>query len=183
MTNINTLFRPARPEDGTFFPAMVSQIGTLERNTSYCYLLMARMFAKTCCVVEQDGERVGFLVGFTPPERPDTVFVWQIGVSPEVRASGLATGLLTQVLQQSGASYLEATVGVGNASSRALFTSYSRRIQAHCTVEPCFSSNDFPEEHEEEQLFRIGPIDVTSEQFQGLVHRFSPANFQEVCAL
>jgi L-2,4-diaminobutyric acid acetyltransferase len=159
---------------------MVAQIGTLERNTSYCYLLLAKMFGQTCAVAEQDGERVGFLAGFCPPERPEAIFVWQVGVSPEARGFGVATGLLLQVVKQTGATYLEATVGVSNANSRALFTGFARRLEAHCAVEPCFAASDFPEQHEEEQLFRIGPLDLTSEAYHHLSERYGSASTKEV---
>lgn len=166
-------FRPARPDDGQHFWSMVEEIGTLERNTSYCYLLMAKMFSATCSVAEKDGERVGFVVGFRPPDRPESVFVWQIGVAEGMRGAGLATGLLLQLLGQTGARYLEATVGVSNGPSRALFAGFARQMQTQCQVEPCFLAEHFPGgDHEPEQLFRIGPLALDSEAYEALASRY-----------
>ena len=41
------VFRPATPQDGHHMWSLTESIGTLEQNTSYCYLLMAKMFFET----------------------------------------------------------------------------------------------------------------------------------------
>lgn len=169
-------YRPAQTADGPNLWKLVGDIGTLERNSSYCYLMMARMFSESCVVAELQGRPVGMLVGFQPPGQSDTAFVWQVGVHPDYRGAGLATGLLVQLLEQTGASFLEATVGVGNASSQALFTGFGRRVGAPCRIEPCFSENDFPEPHEAEQLYRIGPIQPQSPAYRELIARCRPTS-------
>lgn len=175
MTPLSGLaFRPARPDDGQHLWRLLDAIGTLEKNSAYCYLLLARMFNETCAVVEYHRERVGFLAGFRPPTRPESAFVWQIGVLPEMRGSGLATGLLLQLIAQTDATHIEATVGVSNTSSKALFESFARALGADCSVEPCFLSQHFPEPHEEEQLFRIGPLSSATPAYEKLAARYRP---------
>jgi L-2,4-diaminobutyric acid acetyltransferase len=167
-------FRQASPDDGKHLWRLVENIGTLEQNTAYCYLLLTHMFFETCAVVEHGGERVGFLAGFRPPTRPESAFVWQIGVSSEMRGAGLATGLLLQLLAQTDVTHIEATVGVSNAPSRALFASFARHLGASCSVEPYFSAPDFPERHEDEQLFRIGPLSCRTPAYASLAARYRP---------
>ncbi len=167
-------YRPAHPKDGANLWKLIGDIGTLERNSSYCYLMMARMFSDTCVVAEFHGRPVGLVVGFCPPGRRDTAFVWQVGVHPDFRGAGLATGLLTQLLEQTGAAYLEATVGVSNASSRALFTGFGRRAGAACRIDPYFTEADFPESHEAEQLYRLGPVERRSPAYRELLARCRP---------
>ena len=49
--------------------------GTLDLNTSYAYLLLARDFAATSRLAVRDGEGVGFVLGYLRPAAPETLFV------------------------------------------------------------------------------------------------------------
>ena len=64
---------------------------TLDVNSTYAYLLMATDFAETSIVVVGvDGAVCGFITGYRPPRRPDTLFVWQVAVAPDAQGRGLA---------------------------------------------------------------------------------------------
>ena len=159
--------RPPRLEDGGPIRRLIDEIGTLEANTSYAYLLMATHFAPTCTVAELDGELIGFVWGYRPPSDPSTWFVWQVGVSPAARGLGVARTLLTAALRQpgnAGVRWLEATVEPDNQASRALFTSMARRMGASLEVRPHFEPEHFAAPgHAPEHLFRIGPLDPDPE--------------------
>ena len=163
-------YRPARAEDGPHLYRMVEEIGTLERNTGYCYAMMARFFANTCAVAEENGQRLGFVMGFVPPGRPDAVFVWQVGVHPKARGRGVATALLEQLLSQTGADFLEATVGEENAASQALFTRFARKREVECRLQSCFLPEHFSIPHEAEPLYRIGPLRPAGSTTQRVSH-------------
>ncbi len=50
-------------------------------------------FEGTSFVAEEDGELVGFLVGFLSQTRPDEAYIHFVGVSPGQRGSGLGREL------------------------------------------------------------------------------------------
>lgn len=153
---------PRLPE-GREIWALIAEIGTLERNTPYAYLLFAHYFRSTVIVARQGGRVRGFVLGFRPPDRPETVFVWQVGVSPAARGRGLGRLLLDVLIeaQPLGVRFMEATVTPDNAASEALFRSIATLYGAECRVSEGFGPELFPGTgHARERLFRIGPFAV-----------------------
>ncbi len=74
--------RNTTPADGAKLWQLVRESEALELNSAYFYVLMATHFADSCVIAEdEDGRAAGFVVGHRPPRKPDTVFVWQVGVA------------------------------------------------------------------------------------------------------
>lgn len=156
-------FRRARPEDGAKMWELIREMGGLELNTAYFYVLFCIDFSETCVVAEVDGEFAGFVLGHRPPQRPDTVFVWQVGVAPWMRKQGLARRLIEAFLEQNpDARFLEASVTPENKPSRKLFRSVARDHDVPCQVQDFMDASLFPDSHESEDLFRIGPFEPNS---------------------
>jgi diaminobutyrate acetyltransferase len=154
------VFRKARPEDGARMYELVKEMGGLELNTAYFYVLFCIDFADTCVVAEVEGKLAGFVLGHRPPERPGAVFVWQVGVAPFMRKQGMARRLLEAFLEQNpGARWLEASVTPSNTASRKLFRSVARDHGVNCEVGDFMLAEHFPDGHEPEELFRIGPFE------------------------
>jgi L-2,4-diaminobutyric acid acetyltransferase len=141
---------------------LVRGLDDLEENTLYAYLLFGRDFAETCRVAEGVHGIRGLVVGYRPPPRPDTLFVWQVGVHPEAQRRGLGARMILDVLAGGGEPrlrYVEATVAEGNLPSRNLFEGLARRGDVECAVSEGFTSRHFyPQEHAPELRFRIGPF-------------------------
>lgn len=147
--------------DGARVWRLLPRIGGLERNTCYAYVLLFSDFGDTCIVAEQDGELLGFVLAYRPPTRQDELFVWQIGVAPEARGSGLATRMLDALLERpacAGVAYLTATVSPDNEASRRTFASVARRRGVPFEIRPRFGSALFAEPHLDEEQVRIGPL-------------------------
>lgn len=156
------IYRPATPTDGAEMWKFVQEAGTLELNPSYAYILMCQHFGDTCLVAERDGEMVGFVLAYVPPRQPDTVFVWQVGVSKKTRGKGVGIKLLRYLLALDGCrnvNYLEASVTPSNKPSQGLFRAFAKKSGTTCRKLPFFPSEFFPEPHESEHLYRIGPIE------------------------
>lgn len=155
-------YRKPTIEDGTLIWQLVRDSGTLDLNSTYCYLLLCKHFSETCAVAEANGKIVGFVIAYLLPQRADTLFVWQIGITHTMRGQGLATRLLQELLQRDVCHcvrFVEATVGPTNQASRALFTALAQRLNTELTEQPCFDAALFPHgNHEAENLFRIGPF-------------------------
>lgn len=161
MSDSRMILRPARPDDAAAIWRALPDIGNLERNSAYAYLLLCSHFAETSLVAEQGGEVAGFVLGYRPPVQPTAMFVWQVGVAPQARGHGLAGRMLDAVLALPGCrdvKYLTATVSPDNAASLALFRGFARRHGVPCEEAPCFPGKLFPEPHPDENLLRIGPL-------------------------
>jgi diaminobutyrate acetyltransferase len=155
-------FRHPDKRDGAAVWETVEKSGALDLNSAYSYLMMAAYFPDTCRVAERGDRLAGFVLGFTPPRQPDTLFVWQIGVSPREQGRGLGKALLLDLLATPACGrlrYLEATVTPSNSASERLFRGVAEAFDVPCRVEPIFDEADFPgDDHESERRFRIGPI-------------------------
>lgn len=159
--------RTPEVSDGAAIWQLVADAGTLDKNSSYLYLVLCRDFPDYCAVAERDGRLLGFVTGYVSPLKPDVWFTWQVGVSSEARGAGLARRLIMHVLEnitgENGQSYLETTVTVSNDASRALFRGIARRLNTDLTETALFTSEMFPEGgHEAEPLLRVGPFDAAA---------------------
>jgi L-2,4-diaminobutyric acid acetyltransferase len=153
------LIRTSTEEDGAALWDLVKATGKLELNTSYCYLLMSKLFSQTTLVAEIDGQLAGFVMAFQPPEQEDTLFVWQVGVHPAYQGRRLATRLLKALFEENPEhTYLEASVTPSNAASLGLFRGFAKRNETKCEEGTFLPAHCFPKQHEEELLLRVGPL-------------------------
>lgn len=149
-------------DDGAAVWDLIHQIDNLDLNSSYSYLLWCDMFSETSIIVEEDGEVVGFISGFIHPNKPNTLFVWQVAVDTSQRGKGLATRMLFELLERKQLAeiqFVEATVTPSNLPSQYLFMGLAKKLNTECVVGNYYTSVDFPRTgHEDEQLYKIGPI-------------------------
>jgi len=158
------LDRPGVP-DGAAMWRMARDSRVLDLNTSYAYLLWARDFAATSVVARVDGEPAGFVSGYRRPDEPDTLMVWQVAVDAQHRGHGLARRMLDHLVGPGRGdgtpySHLETTITADNEASIALFSSFAAARGAAVERTPVFPAESFPDGHDTELLFRIGPLHV-----------------------
>lgn len=160
--NDSVTFRNPQVADGLAIWRLIREAGTLDLNSTYAYLMICRDFSETCIVAEDEGRIVGFVTGYRPPPKQDTIFVWQIGVAPDARGRGIASRVLDHLVTSDacrGVRYLDTNVTPSNEASRALFHGFARRRNAPVEELEGFGSSLFPEpSHEPERLLRIGPF-------------------------
>ncbi len=151
---------PATPADGAAMWELADE-STLDSNSPYAYILWGDHFGRTSRVAHDEAGLIGFVMGFRPPEKPDTLFVWQVGVSPRARKTGLASRLIEEIWSvNEGLHYLEATVTPDNIASERLFRSFAERHEAAVETTVHYGEELFPVgDHEAENRFRIGPAD------------------------
>lgn len=133
----------------------------LDVNSSYVYLLWCRDFARSSVVARVDGEVVGFVTGYLRPDAPDTLVVWQVAVDASQRGGGVAAKLLGNLLDRvlmRGVRYLETTITADNAASIKLFSALARDRSAELACTELFTPQLFPDAHDAEDLYRIGPF-------------------------
>ncbi len=156
-------FTQPAESDGAAIYRLVRDGGTLELNSAYAYLLMGAHFGETSVIARDGSSLCGFVWAYCLPQRPDTLFVWQIGVAPDCRGAGLGHALLAEALSRPAChavTHLEATVTPSNEASLALFRGFGRRCGAPVVLSTAFGTELFPDPaHETEMLVRIGPLD------------------------
>jgi L-2,4-diaminobutyric acid acetyltransferase len=154
------------PTDGAALWRIARDAKTLDLNSSYAYLLWCRDYADTTAVLRVGGVIGGFVTGYRRPTRPDTLVVWQVAVDAAHRGGGRATmlldGLVSRLLR-SGVRYLETTVTAANEPSNRTFTGLARRWNVACERTELFTADMFPDQHEAEFLYRIGPFEPTAD--------------------
>jgi L-2,4-diaminobutyric acid acetyltransferase len=134
--------------DGAALWRIARDSDALDLNSSYSYLLWCRDFARTSVVARGDGgEPVGFATGYVRPDRPETLVVWQVAVDRAHRGRGLAGAMLDDL-----------AITPDNEASHRLFMSFGERHGARIEREVLFDGALFPDGHEPELLYRIGPI-------------------------
>jgi len=156
-----TLRKPVAT-DGLAVHRLVSRIPELDDNSSYCNLLQCSHFADSSVIALRGDEVAGFISGYPLPQQPDTLFIWQVAVSPESRGIGLASTMLSEILRRPELAqmrFLETTITEDNAASWALFNGLARRSSTQLERRILFDrQRHFSGEHASELLARIGPI-------------------------
>jgi len=153
-------FRTPTVEDGATLWRIARDSQVLDLNSSYTYLLWCRDFARTSVVATVDGEVGGFVTGYIRPDQPDVLMVWQVAVDAEHRGRRLARRMLDALvdgLADRSIRRMETTITLDNEASIALFESFAQGRGAGIEREPVFTAELFPDGHDAEVLFRIGP--------------------------
>ncbi|MBY4677381.1 diaminobutyrate acetyltransferase [Marinobacterium arenosum] len=148
--------------DGAAVHRLVAACPPLDGNSMYCNLLQCSHMAETSVAALSGDQLVGFISGYRLPERPDTLFIWQVAVGEQARGQGLASRMLHDILQRpqcQGVSYLETTITEANGASWALFERLARSLGAELNRSVLFDrQTHFDGEHATEMLVRIGPF-------------------------
>ncbi len=156
------LLRRPTLEDGMDVYQLVKSCPPLDTNSSYCNLLQSSHFSSTSVAAELEGQLVGFISGYIIPDRPDTLFVWQVAVSEQARGVGLASRMLKHILSRSQCQqvrFIETSITADNQASWALFTSLAKKLPAELNSSDWMDKHvHFKDQHDSEALVRIGPF-------------------------
>ena len=164
-----TTFRKPVSTDGQPLNELVDHCPPLDTNSTYCNLLQCTHFADTSiAAIKVDADSgdealVGFISGYIPPSRPNTLFVWQVAVDASCRGQGLALRMLMALIErcrsEKSIDYIETTITPGNTASEALFSRAYQRLNAPIEKTVLFSRKaHFADQHDDEMLWRGGPM-------------------------
>lgn len=156
------LLREPTAYDAVQVNELVKNSPPLDPNSIYCNLLQCSHFSKTSIAAELDHELVGFVSGYQPPGKPETLFIWQMVVSPAARGRGLATKMLEGLISRPALAhvrFIETTIGPDNDASWAVFRSLAAKWSAATDERVVFGRDThFRGQHDDEILFTIGPL-------------------------
>lgn len=154
--------RAPTADDGPGLHALVRICPPLDTNSRYCNLLQCLHFADTAVITERAQSVVGAITGYRVPARPDTLFVWQVAVHPELRGHGLGKRMLAHLLERDALHdirFLETSVTEGNRPSTALFHALAKEHGCAIGRTPMFTrERHFDGSQDSEWLLRIGPL-------------------------
>ena len=149
--------------DGAAVHELVASCPPLDPNSLYCNLLQCTHFADTSALAELDGEVAGFVSGYRLPTHPDSLFIWQVAVSPAARGHGLGQRLVLEILARpanANLRYLRTTITGDNAASWAMFGRLARDLDAPTERHLLFDADrHFVGRHDSELELVIGPFD------------------------
>jgi len=158
----NIIVRVPKLEDGMRVFQLIDACPPLDRNSSYCNLLQCSHFAKTSVIAESVDEIMGFISAYVLPDRPDTLFVWQVAVAKDARGLGLASRMLAHILERQhckNITYIETTITADNGASWALFKRFAAKLSVDLQSSEWLDEQaHFAGQHDSEALVRIGPL-------------------------
>ena len=145
--------------DGYEIHQLIANSPPLDLNSIYSYYLLSDHFSDSCVVAENQGRVVGFISAYRVPQRPDTLFVWQVVVNRALRGKRIAWRMLESLLQRLNGEIrqVEATVNPSNAASRGLFERLAVEQGTTLQEETFLEATAFGPggEHESEILLRV----------------------------
>lgn len=164
MINSVIHYRHPNAEDGLAVHQLVSQCPPLDQNSVYCNLLQCSDFAQTSMAAcNEQGQIIGFVSGYQPPQRPDTLFIWQVALHPDYRGAGIARTLLATLFDRVPATCLETTISPGNTASEKLFNGFFQDRQMQVERSVLFAKDQhFNHQHPDEWLYRAQPQGQTT---------------------
>lgn len=148
-------------DDGFALNQLVAASPPLDTNSVYCNLLQCTHFSDTAIAAEVDDQLVGFVSGYVLPNKPTTLFIWQIVIDKSMRGQGLAKQMLAQLLRNLGSQvrFIETTITPDNQASWNLFRSLARDLKTELKSSVFYSRDrHFGGHHDDEHLLQIGPI-------------------------
>lgn len=157
-TMTTTDIRTPTVDDGQHMWRLAKESAVLDLNSSYSYLLWCRDFAYTSAIAFSGDEPAGFVTGYTRPGNPDTLMIWQVAVSSKFRGEGLASRMLHELADRTGALRLETTITDDNEASNRLFQGFAEQRDAGFDRRPLFTPDIYPDDHDTEYLYEIAPL-------------------------
>ncbi len=118
------IVRTAKQDDFLNVHEFVDNVEVIDTHPPFFYKIILRYFGDTCFIAEKGGEIVGFLLGFVSQNNPDNLFIWQIGVNPNMRKKGIAQKMLAEEekeVKKRGCKRIEVTIAPENTVSKKLF--------------------------------------------------------------
>lgn len=150
------------PSDGPAMQKVARSSKLLSVHDTYYYALMAKHFKRTCLVAEYQETISAYVTGYIPAKQQDTLFIWQIGVAPDLQGKSIGKQMLSALVDTLQPLFLESTIVPSNKASIALFRSVARFFDTKHTFskEPFFSKEDLGPHEPAEHLMRIGPLSL-----------------------
>ncbi|AXE34846.1 diaminobutyrate acetyltransferase [Chromobacterium phragmitis] len=153
------ILRAPAIEDGPRLFDLIQRSPPLELNSPYAYLLIADHFSATTVIAERGGRLIGCVTSYRRPDRPETLFIWQVAVAPGERGQGLAKQMLDALIRRRPPAWVETTISASNHASLRMFRTWAEQRRYPLQHAIGYAADLFGHQpHEEEVLYRFGPL-------------------------
>lgn len=153
-------YRQPRITDGQDVHQLIKNCPPLDQNSLYCNLIQCRDFANTSIIAEtSDNKVVGFISGYIPQNRPETLFIWQVALNAQFRGRGIAQQMLSKLFSRDPRiRFLETTISPSNSASKQLFERFFNDHLMNVDSKTLFARGvHLDDDHEDEVLYVAGP--------------------------
>ncbi len=154
--------RPPEARDGNNVYELIANSPPLDINSRYCNLLQCHHFSETSALADDPEGIAGFVSGYLVPDKPGTLFIWQVAVARRARGQGLAARLIQHILRRpacDNVQFIRTTITADNKPSWRLFEKLAINLNAFTESRVLFDEEThFQGHHGSEHLFIIGPI-------------------------
>ena len=161
-------YRHPTIDDGSNIYSLVKSCPPLDVNSQYFYYILCNDFSNTCVVAEYDRTLLGFVLAYSKPEKPQSLFVWQVAVAKHTRRKRLALNMLDWLIRQPkciNIQFMETTISPLNQNSQKLFVRFAKDHNANFQTRLFLDKSNFDNEsHEEEILYTIFPLNLKNKQ-------------------
>ncbi len=156
--------RRSQEQDANSIHDLVRDIHPLTPHTRYTYWNLFRNFGNACFIAEDQDRPVGFITSHPTTTSPKEWFIWQAGILPDYRGTGLIDRLQDRVIEVArdyGALALTTSIEADNPRSLGAFSRLATRL--HTTLEEVERFNLTPDDPQTlpEVLYRI-PLNVVA---------------------
>ena len=165
---LNLSISKPKPHQAAKINELIARCKPLDENSLYCNLLQTTHFAETCAIAEIDGEVAAFVSGYIHPERPKTLFIWQVAVNPDYRGLGLAKKLILKIVERNlpklQFEFIHTTITKSNTASWSLFKSVAKALNSEYSTRVMFDKQlHLDHQGESEWLMDIGPFQANND--------------------
>ena len=152
-------------EDAVKIYNLVKDTKVLDLNSEYLYLLQTTHFRDFCSIAISGDKLIGFVSGYMIPNENGILFIWQVAIDSDFRGNDLARRLILNIIKNNSLNikYLHTTVSPSNKASLRVFEKVAQYYHTNISSHKYFEANNFSKIHEEEVLYKIGPINKIKE--------------------
>lgn len=123
--------RKGKEQDANDIYRLVPLLAPLTVHTSYTYWNLFRNFGDSCFIAADGKEPVGFITSHPTTTPKSEWFIWQAGILPEYRGTGIIDTLQDRVIDialSSGATALNTSIEIDNLRSLGAFNRMAVRL-------------------------------------------------------
>jgi L-2,4-diaminobutyric acid acetyltransferase len=135
---------------------LVERLKPLTHHTKYTYWNLFKNFSPFCFIAFDQEEPVGFITSH--PTSNSDWFIWQLGILPDYRGTGLAERLQDKVVavaRQEGATAITLTVERDNIASQKSFSKLAARLGTKLITDESVNLENVSDPANPEIFYRI----------------------------